>query len=307
MDLSAPVPKPTISESKYTIKKEFILKSNKNVEFNMKIGETNENELFINVESKDLIPNDIFIGRYFLKEIQILNKYFLTCENINDVLEEIIPIIESNIKLIEKDDMLILNIPIPSKKYPNCEFKIKQQKKTQIDLLEDSYKLISILTNENKELKNSIKTLNEKIFQIEKETKENNIKNKINSIIDIIYPIGTYYYTSENINPEESFGGKWEKITDRFLLGAGNKYSINSEGGEESHQLTIDEMPNHNHKIAHYGGRFAWGGEDTTDGPASGRGYRSQLSDHITGYIGGGKSHNNMPPYLGAYCWHRIG
>ena len=129
MDLSAPVPKPTISESKYTIKKELIVKSNKNVEFNMKIGETNENELFINVESKDLIPNDIFIGRYFLKEIQILNKYFLTCENINDVLEEIIPKIDSNIKLIENNDIIILNIPIPSKKYPNCEFKIEKQKK----------------------------------------------------------------------------------------------------------------------------------------------------------------------------------
>ena len=306
--MSAPVPKPTISEVKYTTVKEFILKSDKNGEFNMKIGETNENELFINIESKETISNESFLGKFLLNQIQELNKYFLTCENINDVLEEIIPKIDSNIILIENNDMIILNIPIPSKKYPNCEFKIKKQKKTQTEILDDTNKIIAHLINENKELKDSIKNLNEKIFELEKENKENNIKkNQINSIIDIIYPIGSYYYTSENKNPEELFGGKWEKITDRFLLGAGNKYSINSKGGEEYHTLSIDEIPNHNHRICYDGGRYAWGGDYTNEGPASGGGWRSQLSDFITGYCGGGKSHNNMPPYLTAYCWHRIG
>ena len=117
MDMSAPVPKPTITEVKYTNIKEFILKSDKNVEFNMKIGETNENELFINIEPKEIISNEIFLGKFLLNQIQELNKYFLTCENINDVLEEIIPKIDSNIKLIENNDIIILNIPIPSKKY----------------------------------------------------------------------------------------------------------------------------------------------------------------------------------------------
>lgn len=37
-------------------------------------------------------------------------------------------------------------------------------------------------------------------------------------------------------------------LTDRFVLGAGAQYEVGATGGEESHTLTIDEMPSHNHE-----------------------------------------------------------
>lgn len=35
-----------------------------------------------------------------------------------------------------------------------------------------------------------------------------------------IFPIGSIYLTVSELNPETYFGGKWEKIAGRFLLGA---------------------------------------------------------------------------------------
>ena len=36
-------------------------------------------------------------------------------------------------------------------------------------------------------------------------------------------------------------------LRDRFIVGAGNSYSVGSTGGEATHTLTVSEMPSHNH------------------------------------------------------------
>lgn len=39
------------------------------------------------------------------------------------------------------------------------------------------------------------------------------------SLIDFIYPIGSIYMTEdETFDPANHWGGKWEKIIDRFLM-----------------------------------------------------------------------------------------
>lgn len=44
-----------------------------------------------------------------------------------------------------------------------------------------------------------------------------------NNLIDLIYPVGSVYLTINDINPSLIFGGTWEKIEDKFLIGAGSK------------------------------------------------------------------------------------
>ncbi len=263
-----------------------------------KLSLTN-NLLSFKAESLDLIPPLSYQKGYSLKDLISINKYFKAFDSINEIGDELALRIPEA-KIIKKEsEKLYIEIPIQFTKSPKCEFILEKEKQTNENLIENSFTLISELKEENKTLKNSIE-------QLEKKINENNIEKIKSEIFNFIYPIGSYYYTSNPENPEKLFGGKWEKITDRFIIGAGNKYKLNSIGGEESHTLSIDEIPPHNHIIEPLGGRFAWGGDFTNEGPASGNGWRSELSRHYTSMTGKGNPHNNIPPYLAAFCWHRI-
>lgn len=147
---------------------------------------------------------------------------------------------------------------------------------------------------------------------------------KINdkNIFDMIYPVGSIYISVNNVNPSVLFGGTWEQIQDRFLLGAGSTYSAGSTGGEANHTLTQAEIPNYaignlatlvpiNH------GNWANGGIVATNmGQTSTTKYGLKENGNIMtsgiqySYMiysnGGGKPHNNMPPYLAVYIWKRV-
>ena len=124
------------------------------------------------------------------------------------------------------------------------------------------------------------------------------------------YPIGSYYWSSVSTNPKDLFGGEWEQIKDKFVLAAGSTYSAGKTGGEATHTLTTNEMPSHAHGLFRqqwYSGEakvntsiLSW--ESNTENGAASDGVQSS-----TDKAGGGAAHNNMPPYIVAYCWHRIG
>lgn len=91
----------------------------------------------------------------------------------------------------------------------------------------------------------------------------------------------------------------------RVIIGVdGERYRLSYEAGEpkyvtggaETHTLTIEEMPAHSHRES--GGRFSnrsgSGRGDVQDPGSSGRNIR-------TDSVGGGKPHNNMPPYIALY------
>ena len=64
------------------------------------------------------------------------------------------------------------------------------------------------------------------------------------------HPVGTVYETTDlTFNPNSEWGGIWEKWEDgRFLLSTKEgQYGVNAIGGEESHVLTTNEIPTHDH------------------------------------------------------------
>ena len=124
------------------------------------------------------------------------------------------------------------------------------------------------------------------------------------NILSKVYPVGSIYMSLSSTDPKTLFGGTWERLKDRFLLAAGDTYSAGATGGEATHTLTKDEMPSHNHYAAINGGTDSYGQNRTTIGSFANKaqGYSDSSTIFATG---GGKAHNNMPPYLAVYMWKR--
>ena len=118
---------------------------------------------------------------------------------------------------------------------------------------------------------------------------------------DKIYPIGSIYMSVNSTNPSTLFGGTWEQLKDRFLLGAGNTYSAGATGGEAEHTLTIAEMPTHSHGLRIASAIDPQGLDIALEAPHT----RSWGMDMNTMLTGSTKPHNNMPPYLAVYMWKR--
>lgn len=124
-----------------------------------------------------------------------------------------------------------------------------------------------------------------------------------NFVLDNVYPIGAVYMSMNSTNPGTLFGGTWEQVQGKFLLGVSNAYPAGSSGGESEHTLTTAEIPDHTHS-------FKYTGQSVTTGVNSIRLYQSAPNQY-NAYSGGqssncgGQAHNNMPPYLAVYIWYR--
>lgn len=116
------------------------------------------------------------------------------------------------------------------------------------------------------------------------------------------YPVGAIYLSVNNTDPATLFGGAWERIGGRFLLGADETYKAGSTGGEAEHTLTIDEMPRHNHEIDNLNAS----GNATPYMTVQAQDKKGYGGNVQTMYAGGGKPHNNLPPYLSVYMWKRV-
>ncbi len=140
-------------------------------------------------------------------------------------------------------------------------------------------------------------------------------------VCNTIYPVGSVYISVNSANPSSLFGGTWEQLKDRFLLGAGDAYGNGTVGGEASHTLTVNEMPSHTHTQnphCHSVRAKGFNGTSNTNGyymlrrNESGDGYDTVDSDAAMNATatnqntGGSASHNNMPPYLVVYMWKRV-
>lgn len=136
------------------------------------------------------------------------------------------------------------------------------------------------------------------------------------------YPVGAIYISGVSTSPAALFGGTWEQIKGRFLLGTGanetnttNKWGALSAGaynaaagetgGAAQITLTTAQMPTHSHQFERIpitepemttGGNY-YAEQSTTVG--------SLVKTQATYPTGEGKAHSNMPPYLAVYIWQR--
>ena len=141
------------------------------------------------------------------------------------------------------------------------------------------------------------------------------------NMMNTIYPVGSIIFSIDNLNPQNRFGGTWVQISQgRFVVGVGtgndgiqNKtITAGNNTGEYAHQLTIAEMPSHNHVQSYSGGDrcdrfdcvpFTSGGTNLYPQAGSGQGgYRSGTTMNTAG---SNAYHENTPPGFGMYVWQR--
>lgn len=149
--------------------------------------------------------------------------------------------------------------------------------------------------------------------------------NTFSSLLDLVYPIGSIYIATRQKNkslpnPGSCFGGSWTHIQNRFLFSGDadeSKYALESLGGEFSHTLSIQEMPSHDHAFQTDWSGAGWAGDYspmgflTINNGNDGNGgtlapiYYTNIGVDIIHNTGGGKAHNNMPPYAVVRAWKR--
>lgn len=157
-------------------------------------------------------------------------------------------------------------------------------------------------------------------------------------LLDFVHPVGSIYWSSNDTDPGILFGGTWQQIKDRFVLAAGDSYTVNNTGGAATVTLSVDNMPSHNHSFSGNTGEMsgATSGWWNMTGNKNGRGSGGRVSNYeyennngcswynhnpirytinlshnhyisgTTSSSGSGTAHNNMPPYIVKYCWERI-
>lgn len=122
---------------------------------------------------------------------------------------------------------------------------------------------------------------------------------------DIYYPIGKVYLTVGNEDPNQTIGGTWVKISGGYLYGV--QYGISNSSytgtGAQSHVLTINELPSHNHFVSNVRGYQPGGGtwgnfQEIETGNSGGW-------DKYTGYVGSNWGHTHDVAYLGVWVWKR--
>ena len=144
-----------------------------------------------------------------------------------------------------------------------------------------------------------------------------------NFILDNVYPVGSIYMNVNSTNPGTLFGGTWEQIQGKFLLGMSSSYPAGSSGGEATHKLTSNEIPEHAHYLGQMGNTIRMLPSNLAANDPNQEMYTTQVNSSGSGYFkptvtwGGyflaaqlvntpyDQPHNNMPPYLSVYIWKR--
>ena len=146
------------------------------------------------------------------------------------------------------------------------------------------------IADEQIESKHLAKSINDLFAAVKKDIED--LKPKIESVLSKAYPVGAIYCSTVETNPHDLFGfGKWEYIEQgRVLLSQGDKYSAGSTGGAETHTLTTQEMPKHNH-----GGNTSEGGGHTHTGTAQEAGEHTHKGYAYMTYTKGSGSFIGFP------------
>lgn len=126
------------------------------------------------------------------------------------------------------------------------------------------------------------------------------------------YPVGSIYMSVNSTSPASIFGGTWERLKDRFLLGAGGSYSVESTGGSKTTTIEDSNLPatrlamakNITGATVSLNNSVPWG---TNSVPANAYGMTQYTNLNKLGQTArySATPLDVTPPYLAVYMWKR--
>ena len=125
------------------------------------------------------------------------------------------------------------------------------------------------------------------------------------AVVERDHPVGSLYISENATSPAELYGGTWERIEGKFIMGASDTYPAGSTGGSATHTQTVGEMPSHSHTLDLSNA----GLEDNEYKYTVSYSQNKKITIAATRAIqanGGGQPMDILNPYYPTYIWKRI-
>lgn len=130
------------------------------------------------------------------------------------------------------------------------------------------------------------------------------------AVVERDHPVGSLYISENATSPAELYGGIWERIEGKFIMGASDTYPAGSTGGSATHRQTAKEVASHAHDIGtNVSGTLMtvpqWKFYITSVSQVTDpNGY--ECYGMATNTTGDGEPMNILNPYYSAYIWRRV-
>ena len=166
---------PIIKSEKISFKKEINIISDKNDEVKIVFESEEDSSISINAIINQKIGNNQFSTSISLDKFKE-NRYFNQFDDMKEICQELTERIKpENLKLIHDNNVLILSVLLPSTKFKEISFILKEKEKSDKDKINELYTIIENYHKENEILKKEIDEIKLFINELKKEKAKNKL------------------------------------------------------------------------------------------------------------------------------------
>ena len=191
---------------------------------------------FIIQEIQDNLKNNpsIYDANFTYEVLSQKNVHFKNLGNLEAIFNFLADLFKDKKDTIKKENnKIIINMKFP---LGNKDTKVEFELSEKIISLERTLQYFSSTFKEINR-NNIITNTNLKDTDVVLEKVKSDFKR---DLLEKVYPIGSYYWSSNNKSPSEIFGGSWTKINGRFLFASDSNHYVGETGGEERFTLKLD-------------------------------------------------------------------
>lgn len=128
------------------------------------------------------------------------------------------------------------------------------------------------------------------------------------AVVERDHPVGSLYISENATSPAELYGGTWERIEGKFIMGASDTYPAGSTGGSATKTIAKTNLPNERIDVETLYTKGSPGDifrvTSITNELSDGSGKFSHTGK--TYPLGNGTPLDILPPYYSVYIWRRV-